>query len=160
MFEFLDVIQSICAECIDMTSIGILEKLALLERDFPLSLQVIEFHLMHHLPKFLERFGPVNMFWMYPYERFNSWIIRRVMNRRFPESTVVETYRLTEWASFMELSGELSKGTITGAITDSDCPVVSESKHFVLPEDIMESLQSHYESVMPQLKELSSEKVL
>ena len=29
------------------------------------------------------------------------------MNRRFPESTVVETYRLSEWANFMLVAGQL-----------------------------------------------------
>ena len=86
--------------------------LALVERDFPVSMQVIVFHLFHHLPMFLKRFGPVYMFWIFPYERFNSWIIRRVMNRRYPEATVIETFRLTEWASFMELSGQLAEGMI------------------------------------------------
>ena len=32
------------------------------------------------------------------------------MNRRYPEATVVETYRLSEWAHFMQLSGELPDG--------------------------------------------------
>ena len=159
LFEFLDVIKCICAECIDITSISRLEErvhrvLALLERDFPVSLQVIVFHLMHHLPKFLERFGPVYMFWMYSYERFNSWVIRRVLNRRFPESTVVETYRLTEWANFMELSGQLHAGTLPGDNGVSDYPITSDNKHFVLSEDIMETLRSHYMSEIPQLREL------
>lgn len=48
---------------------------------------------------------------MYPYERFNSWVMRRVLSRRFSESVVIETYRLSEWANFMEISGQLPEGT-------------------------------------------------
>lgn len=81
--------------------------LALLECDFPVSLQVIVFHLLHHLPSFLKRFGPAYTFWMYPLERFNSWIARRVHSRRYPESTVLETYRLFEFTAFLSLAGLL-----------------------------------------------------
>lgn len=107
-----------CAEDVSIDMLDDLERavhhaLALFERDFPVSLQVIVFHLLHHLPMFIKRFGPVYGFWMYPYERFNSWITRRVLNRRYPESTVVETYRLSEWANFLQVSGQLSEGAIT-----------------------------------------------
>ena len=159
LFEFFSVLRCICFEHVDTNSIDSLEQrvhrvLALLERDFPISLQVIVFHLLHHLPMFLKRFGPVYNFWMYPYERFNSWIIRRVLNRRFPESTVVETYRLTEWANLMELSGELPTGTITEEISSSDCSVVPESKHLTLSRDIMEALRSFCLSEVLQFREL------
>ena len=40
-------------------------------------------------------------------ERFNSWISRRVLNRRFPEATVLATYRVFELTHFLELSGQL-----------------------------------------------------
>ena len=97
LYKLLDVITLLYAEEIDMGSIDQLEQdlhrvLALFERDFPLSLQVIVFHLLHHLPRYIKLFGPVYSFWMYPYERFNSWISRRVLNRRYPESTVLATY--------------------------------------------------------------------
>ena len=159
IFEFLDVIKCICTECIDTTSLASLGQrvhrvVALLERDFPISLQVIVFHLLHHLTVFLERFGPVYMFWMYPYERFNSWIIRRVLNRRYPESTVVETYRLTEWAHFLELSEELPAGTLT---RDSDDSEVLHVLQLTLSEDIMEHLRNHYLTEHPQYKDLMDE---
>jgi len=99
------------------------EVLVLLERDFPLSLQVIVFHLLHHLPTYLHKFGPVYNFWMYSIERFNSWITRRVLNRRYPESTVVETYRLSEWAYFVETSGEICDPEATyleASVTSAD----------------------------------------
>ena len=56
---------------------------------------------------------------MYPFERFNSWIARRVINRRYLEAIVVETYRLSEWAHFMEISEQLSNGA-TSALLEQD----------------------------------------
>ena len=99
VFQLCDVMSELCSETIVQGEIGQLRErvhqvLALLERDFPVSLHVIVFHLLHHLQMFVERFGPVHSFWMYAYERFNSWISRRVMNCRYPEGTVVATYRL------------------------------------------------------------------
>ena len=43
----------------------------------------------------MQQYGPVYGTWMYPYERFNSWICKRALNRAFPEVTVVETYRVS-----------------------------------------------------------------
>ena len=50
--------------------------LALLEREFPVSLHVIVFHLLRYL-------------------HYNKtvWTSLRMMNRWFPESTVLESYR-------------------------------------------------------------------
>lgn len=86
---------------------------------------------------------------MYQYERFNSWIKRRIHNRRYPEATVIQTYRLSEWAHFMELSGKFEKGTLAYI----DCSE-AEDEVSTLPElvradfsltgDIVELLQSHY----------------
>ena len=50
---------------------------------------------------------------MYPYECFNSWINWRVLNRRFPESTVIETYRLHEFAYFLRILEQLPAGALT-----------------------------------------------
>ena len=90
--------------------------LALIERDFPISIQVyiglkaynvhmcigfvvliqdITTHLMHHIIDGIEQFGPVYSTWMYSYERFNSWLSRRALNRFRPEATIMETYRVS-----------------------------------------------------------------
>lgn len=50
-----------------------------------------------YLPTFIRRFGPAYTFWMYSFERFNSWIRRRIHVRCFPETTVVEIYCLFEF---------------------------------------------------------------
>lgn len=124
-FHFCNVLAKICSESV---KIGLVEELtidvhyslSLLERDFPVSLHVSVFHLLHHLPFYLGRFGPPHVFWMFPFERFNSWVIRRVQNRRFPEATVVETYRLFEWAHLLQWSDELPTGAVT---SPDDCQV-------------------------------------
>ncbi len=51
-------------------------------------------HLMHHLVEGIKAHGPLYGTWMFPYERFNSWLHRRVMNRSRPEATLMETYRV------------------------------------------------------------------
>ena len=81
LFKLFDVITRLCAEEIKMDVIENLEvdvhrALACFERDFPVSLQLIVFHLLHHLPRYVKLYGPVYGFWMFPYERFNSWISR------------------------------------------------------------------------------------
>ena len=111
LFKLFDVIRDVCAEDIPLDSIEKLEEnvhltLALFERDFPVSLQLIVFHLLHHLPTYMKLYGSVYNFWMFPFERFNSWISKRTLNRRYPESTVIETYRLCEWVHFVEVSKE------------------------------------------------------
>ena len=52
-------------------------------------------HLLRHIVDGMKVFGPVYATWMFAYERFNSWLHRRVMNRRFPEATLMETYRVS-----------------------------------------------------------------
>ena len=54
-------------------------------------------HILHHVTDGLRRYGPVYSTWMYPYERFNSWMCRRAMNRRRPEATIIETYRVKSY---------------------------------------------------------------
>lgn len=51
-------------------------------------------HLMHHIVDSIKRFGPVYSTWMYAFERFNSWLCRRALNRYRPEATTMETYRV------------------------------------------------------------------
>ena len=44
---------------------------------------------------------------MYPFEHFNSWIVRRVKNHRYPEATVIETYHIYEWFIHLNMAGKL-----------------------------------------------------
>lgn len=114
-------VQSVNAIALEELELNIHHSLSLIEWDFPTSLHVCVFHLLHHLPFYLKRFGPLPVYWMYPFERFNSWVIRRVQNRRYPESTVRETYRLFEWAHFLQRSsGEVPDESVTLTIANSD----------------------------------------
>ncbi|KAK3735529.1 hypothetical protein QZH41_010032 [Actinostola sp. cb2023] len=54
----------------------------------------ISMHILHHVVAGIKVHGPVHSWWMYVYERFNSWICQRVKNRRHPEVNVMETYRV------------------------------------------------------------------
>ena len=51
--------------------------------------------MLHHVVEGIHRFGPVYSTWMYSYERFNSWLSRRALNRFRPEATIMETYRVS-----------------------------------------------------------------
>ena len=120
--ELCDLLSELFAETVDLSDFEKLEYwthrvLSLLERDFPVSMQVIVFNLLHHLPMYVRRFGPVYNFWMFSLERFNSWIGRRVHNRRFPESTVLETYCFFELTSFLGLA-KLIPGNFVSDITE------------------------------------------
>ncbi len=115
LFLLCDVFARLYSEecnpdALDELEVKVHRALSLFEHDFSVSIQLIVFHLLHHLPRYLRRFGPVYNYWMYHFERYNSWITRRIHNRRYPESTVIETYRLSEWVNFLELSGQLPEG--------------------------------------------------
>ena len=66
--------------------------------------------VFHLLQKYLRRFGPIHGYHMFPMERFNSWIKQRVTNRRYPESTVLESYRLFELTFFLQICKKLPDG--------------------------------------------------
>ena len=127
--------------------------LALLECDFPASLNVIVFQILHHLPMFLQRFGPVYGFWMYGFERFNSWISRRSLNRRFPEATIVETYHLYEFTQYVCLSTNLAPAAFTLSSPQPDslrsgelaCNLISDHLHY---------LDEFYQDIIPDYKTL------
>lgn len=57
--------------------------------------QTITMHLLHHIPEGIEVYGPVYGTWMYNFERFNSWMTRRALNKCRPEATIIETYRVS-----------------------------------------------------------------
>ncbi|CAC5376590.1 unnamed protein product [Mytilus coruscus] len=63
----------------------------LLERDFPLTLQNITTHLLHHISEGYEDYGPLYDRWLYPFERANSWVTRQILQHGHEESTVMQT---------------------------------------------------------------------
>ena len=170
LIELCDVISLLCAEELDMQSMDGLEYrvhrvLSLMERDFPACIHVITLHLLHHLPMFVQRFGPLHGFWMYPMERFNNWIKSRVQNRRYPESTVVETYRLYELCFHLQVTKQLPPGVnldITEckdseSTSDGSDAVQSEcmyrrGHHSVLDSDLVEDLNCLYMHSYPEYR--------
>ena len=54
--------------------------------------QNITQHLLHHVVTGIRNFGPLYSTWMYGFERLNGWCSDRAINRRHPESTIIETY--------------------------------------------------------------------
>lgn len=156
VFELCDVLSDLCSRCVDVLEVEELEYrlnrvLALLERDYPVSLHVIMFHLLHHLPMFVKHYGPVNNFWMFPMERYNSWISRRVTNRRYPESTVMETYRLFDIASFLQLSKQLPPDSSCDVETDKagDEESAEQCSDF-LTEYQQKNLDQYYQTTIPE----------
>ena len=132
--------------------------LSLMERDFPVSLNNIVFHLLHHLPFYMKKYGPVYGYWMYPFERFNCWISRQVTNRRYPESTVLATYIYYEWGSFLQLSGSVPENSIMlhniakDLIHNSQLDTTSHSN--ILGVEILSSLQHCYMNKFPRYRDL------
>lgn len=108
LFLLLDALCEICSEKQNVRQINLLAErvdiaLALFERDWPISLQNITTHLLHHIvPLSIKRFGPVYGTWMFCFERFNSFLCKRSLNKRFPELAAVETYRIFDWVQYMK----------------------------------------------------------
>ena len=132
LFILINVLSQLCVEMVhmDITLLNSLEHdvhqaLALLERDFPVSMHVCVFHLLHHLPFYIRRFGPIYGFWMYPYECFNSWLIRRIKNQHYPESTVIKSYRLRESAQYLHMANQLPENFLL----HPDDSKVTDQKH-------------------------------
>ena len=68
--------------------------LSLLERDFPIWIANITTHIMRHIPEKMKENGPLYATWMFPYERLNSWMSRRAMNRNLTEECIMATYQV------------------------------------------------------------------
>lgn len=125
LFRLLDSISDLCNESqclddLDELEERLNESLALLERDFPLTLQNITTHILHHVVDGIRNFGPVYGTWMFVFERFNSWICKRALNMRHPESCVIETYILFDWCQFMITSGKVDVSVLCKIPEDSD----------------------------------------
>lgn len=119
LFRFLDSLRDLVNEEQDIGQLDTIETelnftLALMEKDFPItlqvkfhdkisvignikqySLQVIMMHILHHIVDGIRYKGPVYGTWMFPYERFNSWVCKRALNRANPEVTIMETYKVS-----------------------------------------------------------------
>ena len=65
-----------------------------LERDCPLWLANITTHIIRHMVEKVKENGPFYASWMYSFERVNSWITRRAMNRDKTEECIMETVQV------------------------------------------------------------------
>ncbi|XP_066935794.1 uncharacterized protein [Clytia hemisphaerica] len=68
--------------------------------------RVISFHLLVHIVEDLHN-GPIHTKWMYAFERYNSYITRRVMSRSNPEACVMRTHRVYDWIFYFKNIGQL-----------------------------------------------------
>lgn len=110
LFNLCDVLTHLCASKVTRHYDYEEEThytLVLIKRDFLGSLNVILFHLLHHLPFYLKCFGAVHGFSMYSYELFNLWVSTRVKDCHYPESTVMQTYCLYERGNYLQMSGRI-----------------------------------------------------
>ena len=112
LFRFLDCLTLLCAESQNLRKLDAIEEevnicIALMERDFPLCIHNITTHLLHHITDGIVKFGPVYSTWMFVFERFNSWLCQRALNKRSPEATIIETYIIYDWCQFMFATGRL-----------------------------------------------------
>ena len=67
LMELCDVLSILCSEQVNIQNMDAVEYrvhrvLSLMERDFPATVHVITLHLLHHLPMYMQRFGPVYSF--------------------------------------------------------------------------------------------------
>ena len=74
--------------------------LSKLELIFPPAFFDIMIHLVMHLPEEAILGGPVQMRWMYPFERFMKPLKEYVRNRARPEGSIAEGYVVNEALTF------------------------------------------------------------
>ena len=67
----------------------------LLERDCPLWLSNITTHILSHIAEKVRESGPMYTTWMYPFERLNCFLTRRVLNRSKIEECLMETMQVS-----------------------------------------------------------------
>lgn len=103
------------------------EALALFRRDFPLSMQNLTTHLIHHFVDDLSCYGPMHGRWLFPYERANAWITRQCLRKGMEKSTVMETYVVYDWCVFMILSRRFDPSKLF----NSDKTLVRVSQHIM-----------------------------
>ena len=93
---------------------------------------------------------------MYPFERFNSWISRRIQNRRYPEATVIETYRLFEWSIHLQISGKLpnSFSSCFSELDEASCSKTDKPILAVLSDEEVNLLDQCYRWTISEYSDL------
>jgi len=58
--------------------------------------QVLVMHLLHHVPFYIRKYGPVRAYWMFKFERFNSFLNRIMTQERHREANLIEAYKVSD----------------------------------------------------------------
>ena len=96
--SFFDVLQELHSK--KFTSEGIdkgdvTKVMVLLERDCPIWLCNITAHLVRHIVEKITDNVSLYSSWMHIFERMNSWLTKRAMNRSKTEECIMETIQVT-----------------------------------------------------------------
>ncbi|XP_066922336.1 uncharacterized protein [Clytia hemisphaerica] len=118
--------------------------LALLERDCSIYLANITTHILRHLTTKIRDNGPLYAFWMYAYERMNSWITRRVMSRSKMEECIMETVQILDWVLFSQFMGKFQH------LHDRDNNLCSLSNIMLHQEGVIENIDKGKECNLTQ----------
>ncbi|KAK9049567.1 hypothetical protein SSX86_031464 [Deinandra increscens subsp. villosa] len=89
-------------EALDKWQKDIVETLCELEMYFPPSFFDIMVHLITHIVEEIKSCGPVFLRYMYPFERYMSFLKDYVRNRNRPEGSIVEGYTSEEVIEFCQ----------------------------------------------------------
>ena len=81
-------------------------------------------------------------------------MIRCVQNRRFPEATVIETYRLYKWAHFLQQNGYLPDNAMLRPDSTDDIDHTSTQCTTELDTDAFQHLQQYYRETNSQYNAL------
>ncbi|OMO92395.1 Transposon, En/Spm-like protein [Corchorus capsularis] len=105
IIELCNIFKTLCAKVLKVDELDKLQDRAALalcnlEKVFPPSFFTIMVHLVIHLPLQAKLGGPVSPWWMYPVERFLGKLGAYVLNKRFPEGSIVEGYLAEECMTF------------------------------------------------------------
>jgi hypothetical protein len=92
------------------------------EQYMPQSEMCIVFHLISHIPATIQRWGPVRAYWMFPFERYISFLVRCIKNRRSPEASLCSFHAIythgnydPNSTTFQQLTHDLDQYTCTRA---------------------------------------------
>ncbi|XP_071135395.1 uncharacterized protein [Mytilus edulis] len=146
LFTVLEVIVRMTQQEFEISEIKQLQDdthaaLALLERDFPLSLQNLVTHLLHHIVDGIAENGPLYGRWLFPYERANGWMSRQGLKKGGEEATIMETYVIYDWCVYMMLSQKMMPATSnTNSISNAAAFVREKMSNAISTDSVFTSI--------------------
>ena len=128
VFKLLDCFQNMSGE--DFTSeqltdleLEMQESLALLELKMPLALQVLSFHLRHHVSEALQMYGTMSSMWMAYLERYNYYLTSMIQNYRHPEQSIMSTYQLAEFGGYTLMTRDCGHSPVMDALIQLEAEI-------------------------------------